>query len=147
MIEFYPQIRLVHIVTVLLSGSLFALRGLLMLVRSASTNHAMLRYLSYAIDTMLLASALMLVALLHQYPFVQSWLTVKVLLLGVYIALGSLALKRDRTRRVQLISYFAALAVFMMIVSVAVAHHPLGILRCCMAEPWETPARFADSAA
>ena len=35
-------------------------------------------------------AALMLVTILHQYPFVQSWLTVKVLLLVVYIVLGML---------------------------------------------------------
>ena len=51
MIEFYPQIKWVHIAAVILSGGLFALRGLLMLARSRTTNHPALRYLSVAIDT------------------------------------------------------------------------------------------------
>ena len=68
MIEFYPQIKFVHIIAVILSGSLFALRGLLMLARSRFTNHPALRYLSYAIDTTLLTAALTLVTILHQYP-------------------------------------------------------------------------------
>ena len=50
---------------------------------------APLRYLSYTIDTVLLTAALMLATILHQYPFVHAWLTVKVLLLVVYIVLGS----------------------------------------------------------
>jgi uncharacterized membrane protein SirB2 len=128
MIEFYPQIKMLHVFSVLLSGSLFALRGLLMLARSRLTNHAALRYLSYAIDSVLLTSALMLVTILHAYPFVQHWLTVKVLLLVVYIVLGALALKRGRTRAVQVTCYFMALCVFAFIVSVARMHDPWGIL-------------------
>jgi uncharacterized membrane protein SirB2 len=128
MIEFYPEIKLVHVAAVAASGSLFALRGTLMLARSALANHAALRYLSYAIDTTLLTAALMLVTILHQYPFVQGWLTVKVLLLGAYVALGSLALKRASTRRAQVGCFFAAIAVFLLIASVARAHHPLGIV-------------------
>ncbi len=99
-----------------------------MLTRSRITNHAALRYLSYAIDTTLLTAALMLVTILHQYPFVQAWLTVKVLLLVVYIVLGTIALKRGRTRAMQVTCYFAALAVYLFIVSVAIAHHPWGVV-------------------
>jgi len=126
MIEFYPQIKFVHIVAVILSGCLFALRGLLMLARSRFTNHPALRFLSYAIDTTLLTAALMLVTILHQYPFVQGWLTVKVLLLAVYIALGTMALKRGRTRAAQVTCYALALLVFAFIASVALAHNPWG---------------------
>jgi uncharacterized membrane protein SirB2 len=128
MIEFYPQIKALHVISVLLSGSLFALRGLLMLGRSQLANHVALRCLSYAIDTILLSSALMLVSILHAYPFVQHWLTVKVLLLVVYILLGTLALKRGRTRAVQVAAYFAALFVFAFIISVARTHDPWGML-------------------
>ena len=128
MIEFYPQIKFVHVLCVILSGSLFALRGLMMLSGSRFTNHAALRYLSYAIDTTLLTAALMLVTILHQYPFVQAWLTVKVLLLVVYIVLGVIALKRGRNTRERALAYVAALAVFAFIVSVARAHDPLGAL-------------------
>ena len=70
----------------------------------------------------------MLATVLRQYPFVHAWLTVKVLLLLVYIVLGSLALKRARTQRARVICYIAALGVYLFIVSVARAHHPLGIL-------------------
>ena len=66
MIEFYPEIKAVHVGAVIASGSLFAVRGSLMLARSQLANHAALRYLSYAIDTTLLTAALMLVTILHQ---------------------------------------------------------------------------------
>lgn len=129
MIEFYPQIKLVHIFCVILSGSLFAIRGTLMLADSPSVNHLALRWLSYAIDSSLLTAALMLVTILHQYPFVQVWLTVKVLLLIAYIVLGVFALRRGRTRSVRAVFLFAALAVYLFIVSIARSRDPIGILR------------------
>lgn len=128
MIEFYAQIKLVHICAVILSGSLFAIRGAMMLARSPLANAAFLRVISYAIDTTLLTAALMLVTILQQYPFVQAWLTVKVVLLVIYIVLGALALKRGGTRKVKVACYFAALTVFLFIVSVARTHNPWGVL-------------------
>jgi uncharacterized membrane protein SirB2 len=49
-----------------------------------------------------------------------------VLLLVVYVVLGSFALKRARSRRTRLYCYLAALAVYLFIASVARTHHPLG---------------------
>ena len=128
MIQFYPQIKLVHIVAVLASGGLFFVRGLALHFGQKWPMTAPLRYLSYTIDTVLLSAALMLTAMLHQYPFVHSWLTVKVVLLVVYIALGTFALKRGRTLRVRAICWLAALAVYAFIISVARTHHPAGAL-------------------
>jgi uncharacterized membrane protein SirB2 len=127
MIEFYPQIKLVHVYAVIASGALFALRGGAQLAGADWTMAAPLRYLSYTVDTVLLTAALMLATILHQYPFVHGWLTVKVLLLVVYVVLGSLALKRGRTPALRAWCYFAALAVYLFIASVARAHNPWGI--------------------
>ena len=128
MIEFYPQIKFVHVLCVILSGSLFFVRGLLMLAGARAANHAVVRYLSYVIDTTLLTAALMLVTILHQYPFVQAWLTAKVLLLVVYIVLGVLALRRGATRARRAMYFVVALAVYLFIASVAYWHDPRGVL-------------------
>jgi len=128
MIEFYPEIRWTHIAAVIASGSLFALRGVGVLAGAKWPMWAPLRYLTYTVDTVLLTAALMLATLLHQYPFVHGWLTAKVLLLVVYIGLGTFALKRGRTPRARAVFFVAALAVFLLIVSIARAHHPLGFL-------------------
>ena len=127
MLEFYAQIKFVHVLCVVMSGSLFTLRGLLMLTGSALANHAGLRLLSYAIDTTLLTAALMLVSILHQYPFVHAWLTLKVLLLVLYIVLGVFALRRGRTRAARAGYFVAALVVFGFIASVAHTHDARGI--------------------
>ena len=128
MSEFYAQIRWVHIAAVICSGSLFLLRGAGVLAGMRWPMWAPLRYLTYTVDTVLLTAALMLATVLHQYPFVHAWLTTKVALLVVYVVLGTFALKRGRTPRVRALCYGAALLVFLFIVSVARAHHPLGIL-------------------
>jgi uncharacterized membrane protein SirB2 len=127
MIEFYPQIKLVHVVCVLLSGALFFLRGSLVLAGSRFGMAAPLRYLSYSIDTALLTAALMLWTILPGGLFANGWLTTKILLLVVYIVLGSFALKRARSRRARVLCFIAALAVYAFMFSVARAHHPAGL--------------------
>ncbi|HEU4602285.1 MAG TPA: SirB2 family protein [Steroidobacteraceae bacterium] len=121
------QIRWVHITAVMTSGMLFFIRGLLVNLGVRWPMAAPVRYLTYTVDTILLTAALMLTTIVHQYPFLNAWLTVKVLLLVVYIVLGTFALKRGRTRKERIICYVAALLVFAFIVSVARAHNPWGI--------------------
>lgn len=129
MSEFYLKIRLAHVICVGMSGGLFALRGLLALAGAPAANHQALRCLSYTIDSCLLTAALVLMSIVHQYPFVQSWLTVKLLLLVVYIVLGSYALRRARNRALRLATFMTALLVFMFIISVAYWHDPAGVFR------------------
>jgi len=127
-LEFYPQIRWVHIAAVIVSGSLFMVRGAGVLAGMRWPMWAPLRYLTYTVDTVLLTAALMLATILHQYPFVHAWLTTKVVLLIVYVLLGTIALKRGRTPRARAWCYATALFVFVYIASVARAHSPWGII-------------------
>jgi uncharacterized membrane protein SirB2 len=127
MSEFYLPLRHLHIACAILSISLFVLRGALMLAESPWQRNLAMRYLPHAVDTVLLTSALMLTTIVHQYPFANGWLTAKVVLLTAYIVLGSIALKRGRTRRVRVAALVAALLAVAFLVSVARAHHPLGL--------------------
>lgn len=127
MIEFYPQIKLAHIGLVLASGLLFAIRGLLVMLGQRWAMAAPLRWLSYTIDTSLLTAALMLLVVLQINPFTTAWLATKLILLVVYVVLGTLALKRAKGRGARLATYLAALAVFGFMYSVARTHHPLGV--------------------
>ena len=129
MLAFYAQIKAVHVAAVLLSGALFLTRGVL--VQAGRQRVAMagpVRYASYGIDTVLLTAALMLVTILPGAMFANHWLTLKIALLVVYVALGSLALKRAGTRRARLLCFVAAVAVYATVLGIARAHHPLGWL-------------------
>jgi uncharacterized membrane protein SirB2 len=128
MIEFYPQIKLVHVAAVAASVALFALRGTFAVAgRERLAQWLPLRCLSWTIDTVLLSAALMLLALLPGAMFANHWLTAKVVLLFAYVMLGSLALRRARSRRARLGFLLAALAVVGFMASIARAHHPLGL--------------------
>jgi uncharacterized membrane protein SirB2 len=125
-LEYYGQIRAVHIGAVFLSGALFSLRGAGALAGATWTMAAPLRYLSYAIDTVLLGAAVVLFAILPAPLFANHWLATKLALLILYMVLGSFALKRARTPWGRAVCYGAALTVFVLIVGIARAHHPLG---------------------
>jgi uncharacterized membrane protein SirB2 len=124
----YLVIRNIHIGSVILSFALFLFRAGLMFADVRWRTNGLLRIGPHVVDTVLLASALALSALSHQYPFVHPWLTAKVLALVAYIVLGSLALKRAPTMRLRAIFFVLASLVFMFIVSVARVRHPLGFL-------------------
>jgi uncharacterized membrane protein SirB2 len=93
---------------------------------------APLRYLTYTVDTVLLTAALMLFTLLPGAMFANGWLATKIVLLVVYIVLGTLALKRAPSPRARTITYVAALVVYATMISIARAHHPLGWLHALM---------------
>ena len=128
MMAYYLQIKWLHIVMVLCSGSLFALRGTAVLAGARWAMAAPLRFLSYAIDTTLLTAALMLVTVLPSAMFANGWLLVKLCLIAVYVVLGSFALKRGRTPAMRMACFFAALLVYGFVLGIARAHHPLGVL-------------------
>ena len=127
MLEYYPQIKLVHVAAVIASGSLLLLRGLL--VQAGRRSWALsnpLRYLSYTIDTALLTAALMLVSILPWVNFGNGWLLTKLLLLPVYVCLGWLALRQDGSPGAGAGFLAGAMLVYALMLAIARAHDPLG---------------------
>lgn len=125
MIEFYPQIKLVHVMAILCSGALFLLRGSSALAGLRWPMAAPVRYLSYTIDTVLLTAAMMLLTILPGALFANGWLLVKVLLVVTYVVLGVLAM-RSVDKRVRIATFVLALLAYGQIYWTARAHHPLG---------------------
>jgi uncharacterized membrane protein SirB2 len=124
----YFAIKYLHVFCVILSGTGFFFRGLLMLNDSPLAERRWLKILPHVNDTVLLAAATALAVMLGQYPFVASWVTAKMFGLVVYVILGSLALRAGRSKRLRTVCWLLALLVFAYIVSVALAHDPRGIL-------------------
>lgn len=124
----YFAIKHLHVTCVVLSGLGFLLRGMWMLGGSALLQHRLTRVLPHVIDSLLLGSALVLAAMIDQYPFFASWVTAKVFGLIAYIVLGTVALKRGRTPVIKGVAFAGAIAVFLWIVSVALTKSPLGYL-------------------
>ena len=125
--EWYTPLKLAHLSLVATSGALFAARGAAVLAGRAWPMRPPWRRLSVGIDTLLLAAGVTLWALLSLNPARDTWLGTKLTLLLLYIVLGTVALKRGRTRPVRAACFAAALAVYAFMASVALAHHPLGL--------------------
>jgi uncharacterized membrane protein SirB2 len=128
-VEFYPQLRLVHFVAVIASGSLFLLRGVLVQAGYRLAMAAPMRYLSYFIDTVLLITGAWLFFMLPSAVFANGWLAAKLVLLVIYIVLGTLALRRGRTAGIRRLCFLLALAVFGCIFAIARTHDPFGPIR------------------
>jgi uncharacterized membrane protein SirB2 len=122
----YALVKFVHVATVALSLTGFVLRGLLMMRESSLLKARWIRVLPHVNDTVLLIAAMSLAAMSGQYPFVVSWVTAKVLGVIAYIILGALALRDASTRRLRIICWYASIAVFGWIVSVALTRQPMG---------------------
>ncbi len=127
LLAWYPQLKTLHVAVVLLSGALFAVRGAAVLRGRAWAMARPLRLASYGIDTVLLGAGLALWVALGLNPLREHWLAAKLLLLLLYIVLGSLALKRARRPAGRTLAYLAALATFAFMLSVARLHHPAGL--------------------
>jgi uncharacterized membrane protein SirB2 len=123
----YIGIKHLHMACAALSISLFLLRGAWMLQGSSMLTRRWVKVLPHLVDTVLLGSAITLALISHQYPFAQPWLGAKVVALLLYIVLGTIALKRGRTRRARAFAFAGAVLTFAYIVSVAITRQVLPI--------------------
>ena len=115
-----------HIHLTMVSLSLFTLfsKGLLDLYLSTDDAKTWVKVVPHLIDTLLLVSAITLCVLIQQYPGVHGWVTAKVIALVAYIVLGTIALKRGKTKAIKATAMLLALMTFAYIGMVAVSHSP-----------------------
>ncbi len=128
LIEHHTALRHAHIGLVAASGAWFALRAAGQLAGARWPLTLPARGASWAIDSALLGAGALLWAALQINPLVHTWLAAKLLLLVVYVGLGTMALRRARSPAQRLGWTLAALGCFGFMVSVALARHPLGAL-------------------
>lgn len=125
----YLALKNLHLATLTITLALFLLRGAWMMADSPRLQARWVRIVPHINDTLLLISGIALAVLIQQYPLVHGWLTAKVIALLVYIVLGTLALKRGKTKSQRVAAWFAALLTFGYMVAVAMAHDPFPFLR------------------
>ncbi len=116
----YTLLKLIHIGTVYITFGLFLARGLWMLLDSPRLQDRWVKILPHLNDTLLLSAAIALVVVGGLNLLDNPWLIAKISGLLAYIGLGTLALKRGRTKAQRAVYFFAALAVFGYIIAVAV---------------------------
>lgn len=121
----YLTVKAVHVGCAVLSIAGFAARGFLMLRDSSLLHARFVRIAPHVVDTVLLGSAVALAWMSGQYPFAQGWLTAKLLALIAYILLGTVALKRGRSKTVRAVAFALALGTAFYIVGVALTRNPV----------------------
>lgn len=121
----YATLKTLHLTTIAISLALFVLRGLWMIAESPRLSARWVRIVPHVNDTVLLVSGISLAYTLSLSPLEHGWLAAKIVALLAYIVLGTIALKRGKTRGRRIAAWFAALLVFGYMAAVAVAHDPV----------------------
>ncbi|MBI5719027.1 MAG: SirB2 family protein [Burkholderiales bacterium] len=133
LVDWYVQVKQAHVALVGLSATLFAARGAGVLAGRRWAMAPLARRTSVAIDTALFAAGVALWSMLRLHPLRDAWLGAKLGWLVLYIALGSMALKRAPTPAARAAFFVAALAALGTLVSVPLTRHPLGWIAVLMA--------------
>jgi uncharacterized membrane protein SirB2 len=121
----YEIVKHIHLTAIALSVLLFLLRFVLNAKQSPMLQKKWLKILPHIVDTLLLVSAATLCVLLKQYPFVDAWVTEKLLALLMYIFMVTLALKLGRTGFMRGIGLVGALSWIAFAGMVAVSKQPI----------------------
>jgi uncharacterized membrane protein SirB2 len=115
----FTLLRTVHIASVHLTLTLFLLRGFWMLTNSSLLHVRWVRIVPHVNDTLLLLAAISMLFVADINPLNQPWILAKIIGLLAYIGLGTIALKRGKTKTIRVMAMIAALGVFGYIMAVA----------------------------
>lgn len=121
----YLLLKMIHVSSVVISYSLFFLRGIWLMQDSNNLRYRWVKVLPHVIDTILLTSAIALAILIQQDPLNNAWLTAKVIGLLIYILLGMIAIRFGKTKKTRIAAWIGAQCVFIYIVLVALSKNPL----------------------
>lgn len=118
----YFLIKHIHMTAAGLSILLFIIRAYWSVTESDALQKRWVKTLPHVIDTVLLTAGIILAAMIGPE---QPWILAKIVLLLVYIGVGTVAIKRGKTPRQRAIAALVAIAIFAYIVGIAVRHNPL----------------------
>jgi uncharacterized membrane protein SirB2 len=123
MLESYVALLGAHMLLAFLSPVLFSLQAWRS-IRGLEPARGWLRITPHVIDSLLLVAGVGLALIIRQYPFVDAWLTAKLLALVAYIAVGHVAVRRARSVRGKLAAWLIGLAPVSYIFAVAITKSP-----------------------
>ena len=127
-VALFNLMKSIHMATMAITLLGFIIRGIWMIQESPLLKSKPVRIAPHVNDTILLVSAVWAGALIGQYPFVNSWLTAKILGAIAYIVLGAIALTYGKTKRVRIFALAGALLCFAYVILVAATKNPLIVI-------------------
>ena len=121
----WALLKQVHVLLAVLTACSFCLRGYWMLGRSPKLRAPWTRRLPHVVDTLLLLTGLTMAVGLAISPLAHPWLAAKLVAIVIYVVVGSVALKRGRTYRQQVLALGLSLLVLLYVFAAALTHDPL----------------------
>ncbi len=120
----YLAIKHLHVLLAVITIAGFLLRGLWMMTNSHRLHLRTTRIAPHVIDALLFLAGVVLLVMLSLNPWAEAWLIAKFAGLFVYVLLGTIALRRGRTREIRQVAFVGAIAVFAYVVGVALSKSP-----------------------
>jgi uncharacterized membrane protein SirB2 len=117
----YAAVKQLHVAAVVVSWTLFFLRGAWMIADSPRLKSRWVRVVPHVNDTLLLLAGVYLATLVGLQP----WIVAKLVALVAYILIGMVAITRGKTKAVRIAAWIVAQCVFVYIVAVALRKHPV----------------------
>ncbi|QSX29165.1 SirB2 family protein [Shewanella cyperi] len=122
----YPAVKHLHLTLIGVSVLFFMVRFVMKMRESALLERKLFKVAPHVIDTFLLLSGLTLCLLIKQYPFVDTWLTEKIMAVVAYILLAIMAMKSNRGKLFRSFAFLGALA--WVVYAAKMAHFKQAIL-------------------
>ncbi|CAM3764374.1 SirB2 family protein [Rheinheimera salexigens] len=122
----YMAFKHTHLLLVFVSVSFLLVRFVMSLKSAPLLQRKFFKIAPHVIDTFLLLSAVGLMLVLKQYPFVNPWLTEKLFAVIAYIILGVMAFK-GRTIAIRWFCLLGALGWLALAIRVAITKQPVFI--------------------
>ncbi|HSG51628.1 MAG TPA: SirB2 family protein [Rheinheimera sp.] len=120
----YMAFKHLHLLLAVISVSFLVVRFVMNLKSAAILQKRFFKIAPHVIDTFLLLSAIMLMITIQQYPFVNAWLTEKLIAVLAYIALGVMAFK-GRTAMIRWMCFLGSFGWLALAVRVAISKQPV----------------------
>jgi uncharacterized membrane protein SirB2 len=116
----YFAVKHLHLTLVAVSVLFFVVRFVLHMRASSIMDKKFVKIAPHVIDTFLLLSGLALCFIIQQFPFVEPWLTEKIIAVAAYIALGMMAFKADRSKLFRFFAFIGAIGWVVFAAKIAV---------------------------
>jgi uncharacterized membrane protein SirB2 len=120
-------LKYVHIVAVAASFALLFVRGLWVMRSYPSPQESWVRVLPHVVDAVLVGSAVAMLLATQKLGWPGAWMTLKLTYIALYAALALVVLRLSKGIVLKILTWLAAMLVFLFVTTVAVLRHPLGI--------------------
>jgi uncharacterized membrane protein SirB2 len=121
----WALLKQLHVLLAVLTACSFCLRGYWMLRRSPRLEAPWTRRLPHVVDALLFLTGLTMAVGLAISPVAHPWLAVKLVVIVIYVVIGSVALKRGRTYRQRVLALALSVLALIGIFALALSHDPL----------------------